>query len=124
MRIPKGTMVIANLRGMSLDESVYADPTKFHPARFLRKPEGSGEPFFSSAFGFGRRVCPGRHLATSGLWIVVATILATSTISKAVDEDGKDIDAVPEFTHGLATRPKPFPCDVRIRFDSADRLLD
>jgi cytochrome P450 len=40
---------------MTLDESVYADPFKFDPARYLPQPEGRGEPYPSGPFGFGRR---------------------------------------------------------------------
>lgn len=70
MFIPKGTLVIPNtrytsinsrlyrltgLRGMTLDERVYANPFKFDPSRFLPKLEGRGEPHPSGPFGFGRR---------------------------------------------------------------------
>jgi hypothetical protein len=34
------------------------------------------------------------------LWITIATVLATSTISKALDENGVEITPVPEFTGG------------------------
>jgi cytochrome P450 len=81
MLIPKGSLVIANIRyasapsarfilnffprGMSLNESVYSDPTRFYPESFLPKPAGRGEPYFNNTvFGFGRRfdrrLCPAR----------------------------------------------------------------
>ncbi|KAF9501324.1 cytochrome P450, partial [Pleurotus eryngii] len=37
MFIPKGSVVIANLRGISLDENMYKNPTDFNPNRFLPK---------------------------------------------------------------------------------------
>ncbi|KAG6883169.1 hypothetical protein C0993_007525 [Termitomyces sp. T159_Od127] len=82
---------------MTLDESVYKDPTTFDPSRFLPPPLGRGEPHSSTLFGFGRRKCPGRHFAEDSLWIVIATILATVSIKRAIGEDGKEIipDAVP-----------------------------
>ncbi len=42
-------------RAISLDESVYHDPERFYPERFLPKPVGRGEPHFGAAFGYGRR---------------------------------------------------------------------
>ncbi|KAF7344716.1 O-methylsterigmatocystin oxidoreductase [Mycena venus] len=58
MLIPKGAMVFANIRGMSLDENVYSNPTSFNPERYFPKPAGKGEPKFSNvSFGFGRRFC-------------------------------------------------------------------
>jgi cytochrome P450 len=46
---------------MSLDESVYSNPTSFRPERYLPKPAGNEEPHFNNvAFGFGRRFGIGR----------------------------------------------------------------
>ncbi|KAG6860651.1 hypothetical protein C0995_009016 [Termitomyces sp. Mi166 len=97
MFIPKGSTIITNFRAMTLDESIYQDPTTFDPSRFLPLPLGRGEPYSSTLFGFGRRKCPGRHLAEDSLWIAIATILASISIKRAIDEDGKEIipDAVP-----------------------------
>jgi hypothetical protein len=36
-------------------------------------------------------MCPGRHLADKSIWIVMATLLSTLNISKAKDENGKEI---------------------------------
>ncbi|KAL0954546.1 hypothetical protein HGRIS_003512 [Hohenbuehelia grisea] len=123
MFIPKGSIVIANLHGMALDESVYSDPTSFNPSRFLPKPIGNEEPLFQAAFGFGRRACPGMHLALAGLWIVMVTILATADISKATDKDGNTIEVEPDYTNGLASRPKPFPCRIQSRSEQRRDLL-
>ena len=37
------------------------------------------------------RMCPGLYLAEATLWSVMATVLATSTILKALDHEGKEI---------------------------------
>jgi cytochrome P450 len=42
-------------RAISFDERVYKNPMSFEPSRYLPKPEGREEPFFESAFGYGRR---------------------------------------------------------------------
>ena len=42
-------------RCMTMDENVYSNPQAFYPERYLPKPEGNGEPFPGSIFGFGRR---------------------------------------------------------------------
>lgn len=47
------------------------------------------------------RICPGQYLAMASLWIVMATILATIDISKAKDEDGKQITPLGKMTSGL-----------------------
>ncbi|KAJ6559765.1 cytochrome P450 [Mycena capillaripes] len=102
MLIPKGSLVFANVRGMSLNESVYSDPTSFYPERFLPKPAGKGESYFSNAvFGFGRRICAGQYVAENSLWIAIASILASCKIENAVDKSGNVIVTDPTFTDGL-----------------------
>lgn len=81
---------------MTLDENIYKNPFEFDPQRFVPPPKGRGEPFACGPFGFGRRVCPGRHLAEDSLWIAMATILSTLSITKAIDEDGQEI--IPDST--------------------------
>ncbi|KAJ7026803.1 cytochrome P450 [Mycena alexandri] len=123
MHIAKGSLVFANIRGMSLDESVYKDATIFRPERFLPVPLGNGEPHFTSAFGFGRRICTGRHLADNSLWIAIATILATCSISNALDANGEKI--IPELvmSDGLASHPDDFPCVITARSPAVEALL-
>ncbi|KAL0575892.1 hypothetical protein V5O48_006092, partial [Marasmius crinis-equi] len=89
MYIPKGAMVVANIRGMSLNENVYSNPKAFDPSRFLPQPQGKGEPPFPSGFGFGRRICPGRHFADIALWNAIACTLATLEILPVKRADGK-----------------------------------
>ncbi|KAF8188191.1 cytochrome P450 [Mycena galopus ATCC 62051] len=94
MYIPKGSVIIANVRGMSLDENSYKNPTKFIPERFLLPPLGNGELHFACLFGFGRRKCPALHFVERNLWIAIVSILATCTISNVLDEHGNVI--IPE----------------------------
>ncbi|KAF8073626.1 cytochrome P450 [Lyophyllum atratum] len=124
MFIPKGSIIIPNTRGMTLDENVYQNPFAFEPTRFLPSPLGRGEPHPIGPFGFGRRACLGQYVATDSLWIAMATILSTTHISKEIGEDGKEIvpDATP-VTTGITSHPKPFPCRFKARTDIAQVLL-
>ncbi|KAF9463048.1 cytochrome P450 [Collybia nuda] len=115
MFIPKGSIVIANTRAITLDERVYSNPHVFNPTRFLAKPQGLGEPHPVGPFGFGRRICPGRHFADDSLWIAMATILATLSISRATDSEGGEIIPDVRVETGITSHPKPFPCDIKFR---------
>ncbi|KAJ3489884.1 hypothetical protein NLI96_g1811 [Meripilus lineatus] len=53
--IPKNSTVIANARCITMDESVYQNPSAFSPERFLPYPEGRDEPRTNAIFGYGRR---------------------------------------------------------------------
>lgn len=124
MYIPKGAMVIANIRSLTWDERRFHDARSFKPERFLPKPEGAGEVLPPSfAFGWGRRICPGRYLADDVVWIAVARILATLDIRKPKAADGSIIEPRIEFEAALTSHPKPFPCEIRPRSDKAAELI-
>ncbi|KAG5642591.1 hypothetical protein DXG03_002515 [Asterophora parasitica] len=125
MFIPKGSVIFANTRGMTLDEDVYANPRAFNPSRYLPKPEGNSEPHPNGPFGFGRRhvICPGRHLADASIWIAIASILAAVKISKAIDEDGKEITPEISISCGITNSPHPFKCRIRPRSEQAKELI-
>ncbi|KAK2460236.1 hypothetical protein APHAL10511_007625 [Amanita phalloides] len=101
--IPKGTLVLPNGWALGRDESVYANPEDFDPERFLL-PDGTlNDDRIDFAFGYGRRICPGRHMARDVLWMAMASVLATFNISKATDKNGNEIDIdCDAFSSGLS----------------------
>lgn len=112
--IPKGSMVLVNEWAISRDESLYPDASRFDPQRHLTA-EGKlkDDPLAGHfAFGYGRRICPGRHFAELSLWAAIVAILSTVRITKAKDSEGKDIPVNLEYTAGLAIQPKPFACAI------------
>ncbi|KAJ7662334.1 cytochrome P450, partial [Mycena rosella] len=76
-----------------------------------------------AAFGFGRRICPGRHLVRSFVWITVASILATFNIEKAVDDTGHAIEPSGEYSSELVSSPLPFKCSIVPRSEDAVALI-
>ncbi|KAJ7301348.1 cytochrome P450 [Mycena albidolilacea] len=123
-RLPAGSLVVGNAWAILHNENVYPDPHAFKPERFLL--DGKLNPAVrnpEAAFGFGRRQCPGRHLALSSIWITVASILATFDISKAVDEDGRVIEPSHEYLSGIITTPLPFKCSFTPRSQEAIALI-
>lgn len=75
-----------------LNENDFPDPHTFLPERFLGQREYPG-PFGHSAFGWGRRICPGMHLGHASVTINIARILWGFNVGPAKDERGEDIDA-------------------------------
>ncbi|PBK75449.1 cytochrome P450 [Armillaria solidipes] len=116
--IPKGTTMIVNQWGISHDETMYPDSMAFRPERFMHAPDakdgGPREPN-TIAFGWGRRICPGRFLAENSLWLHVATTLQCFNILPVTGSDGNAVIPPREYTSGLASRPNPFPCRIRPR---------
>ncbi|KAJ7132234.1 cytochrome P450 [Mycena epipterygia] len=123
MFIPAGSIVFPNIRGMTLDESIYSDPTTFSPERYLPKPLGNSEPYFTGRFGFGRRICTGQYLADNSVWVTVATILASCRITNAVDKNGMIIVPVNAMSYGLMSHPVEFQCVIEPRTPQAKSLV-
>lgn len=117
-RLPKGSIVVANSWAMLHDETLYPDPFDFKPDRFLKDGQinkGVRDPAFAT-FGFGRRICPGRFMALSSIWIAVASLIATCDIANLVDVNGNVIETKPEYeSTTLAKKPKAFTCSIKPR---------
>ncbi|KAJ7451064.1 cytochrome P450 [Mycena latifolia] len=120
--IPKDTLVIANVWKFLHDPKVYTDPFTFNPDRFLG-PNPPPHPEDIGVFGYGRRICPGAHLADVSVWINVAKAVAGLTITRTLDANGKEIDPVADTTDGIIARPIPFTCTVAPRNEKTMQLV-
>ncbi|KXN85007.1 O-methylsterigmatocystin oxidoreductase [Leucoagaricus sp. SymC.cos] len=108
------------LSAMLYDEEVFPKPSEFNPERFLSDSgeirEDLPDPERVATFGFGRRICPGAHIARSVIYIAVASMLHLFDISPSCDEEGNPISVIPRFTGAsLSSEPLPFPCKVTPR---------
>ncbi|TBU38080.1 cytochrome P450, partial [Dichomitus squalens] len=123
--IPKGTIVFANIWAFTRDPNVYPNPEAFIPERFLK--EGRLNPDVRDpatlVFGYGRRGCPGRHFAQSSLFMIVATVLHTLTISPPVDDQGRPCKVESRMREGLLSHPEPFECVIKPRFSHVEALI-
>ena len=98
MFIQKGATCIANIWQCNHDRTIFGeDADDFKPERHLGDdgellpgPKETNQEGHVS-FGFGRRVCVGRHLANESLFIRTAMILWAATIKCAQDENGEEV---------------------------------
>ncbi|KAF8546671.1 cytochrome P450 [Imleria badia] len=119
--IPKGAIMMVNLWSMTHDESRYPNPYTFLPERFLNDdgsliPDDCG----NIVFGFGRRICVGRHFADTSVWSVISKVLAAFMILKPLDENGADIPVEPKFSGRSTIHPLPFRCRIVPRIEGMD----
>ncbi|KAG9090111.1 hypothetical protein FS749_000800 [Ceratobasidium sp. UAMH 11750] len=119
---PKGTIVRANIWAMLHDPALYPSPHAFLPQRHLG-PNPAPNPL-RYVFGFGRRICPGVHLAADQPWLAMAGILSTFNIvpGKGLQEaaTGKPWDMF-EF-NGMTSQPKPLGFSLTLREGAANLL--
>lgn len=112
--IPAGSTVIGNHWAIHLDENVYKDPYTFNPDRWLEDPD-----LPLAAFGFGRRVCTGQHIAKNSLFINVARILWAFDVGykyELVNGEKRRCEVDPyAFTQGFNSRPVKFKASFKVR---------
>ncbi|KAL4972955.1 cytochrome P450 [Aspergillus desertorum] len=115
-RIPKNSLIMPNIWAFTHDASIYNDPSKFNPSRFIGDtPEADPSDL---TFGFGRRICPGRLLADSSIFLTIAQSLAVFKIS-SVGEDA----AKAEFLPGVISHPVPYRVDILPRSKEHEELV-
>ncbi|KAL4898353.1 cytochrome P450 [Aspergillus ambiguus] len=118
--VPKDALILPNVWGFLHDPEVYHDPMTFKPERFLGStPEPDPRKF---AFGFGRRVCPGKALAEANAFLAVAMSLSVFRIQDAM-QNGHRINGYPEVTPGVISHPVDFEVEVTPRSSAHKNLI-
>ncbi|KDN46850.1 hypothetical protein RSAG8_03927, partial [Rhizoctonia solani AG-8 WAC10335] len=129
-RIPKGSIINANIWAILRDPNHFSSPHIFNPSRFLgSKPELDPRKFI---FGFGRRVCPGLHVANNSAWVTCAGLLSVFDVqagprlaAKVASLGGRGSERIYELTepYGMGD-PLPFDCEIKSRDSAAVSRLD
>lgn len=125
--IPKDSIIFGNVWSMQLDSSHYKDANTFYPERY----DGNRKSTFESSmeadpmdrdhyvFGWGRRICPGIHLAEASVLLFAARLLWAFDITPAKDDNGNDIpvscDPAKAYHNSIITNTKVFPLCLKLR---------
>ncbi|KAJ5570436.1 cytochrome P450 [Penicillium hispanicum] len=105
-RFPKGTLVFANAWAIGFDETLYNHARDFLPERWVESPELPN----GAAFGYGRRVCPGKFIGIDSLFINIARLLWGYEFARGEREVKLwDID------HAFTSSPRDFDAKFSIR---------
>ncbi|KAI9258926.1 cytochrome P450 [Phascolomyces articulosus] len=128
--IPKGTLILSNTYTLNKSPDCYVNPEEFMPERYIQDPTPISVSLNSNVekrdqymFGWGRRICPGVHLAEVELFNFWVRIFATSTIEPPLDND-TGLPVYPNLNSihdaGIVVAPK-YP---NLRFiERSDRLV-
>ncbi|PFH46818.1 hypothetical protein AMATHDRAFT_198914 [Amanita thiersii Skay4041] len=124
--IPKGTLVFGNMWSILRDPEMYPDPDEFRPERFLKEGKFSMDGILDPhtiAFGFGRRICPGRFLADEWLYISIASVLSTYNILPPLDEHGHPSEVTAGVTGQALLSPICKRYMIKTRSKVAEELV-
>ncbi|KAG1894478.1 cytochrome P450 [Suillus fuscotomentosus] len=109
-RVPKGTIVFPNIWSADVQDDISGiSPDEFAPERFLDDcVERTALDPYSYAFGFGRRICPGRFFADNSVFLSVTGLVSTFVISPTIGSDGRNSLLRAPFRQGMMRFPESF----------------
>jgi len=128
--IPKDTTIFVNVWGIFHDPALFEDPENFIPERYLLNEHGTKpgvdgtdlKPTFP--FGFGRRICPGMHLAFNSININAINLLWAFDFTPDIDAAGNRVPADTwAYNEGVATGPLPFKCRITPRTQEKVKII-
>ncbi|KAJ7917388.1 cytochrome P450 [Mycena leptocephala] len=129
--IPKGTTIFVNTWGIFHDPELYDDPDNFVPERYLltengTKPGvGGSGPKPTLVFGFGRRICPGIHVAQNSINLNAMNLLWGFDFNPEIDVDGKLVPADTfAYKKGGLAGPLPFKCQITPRTTEKAKIIE
>ncbi|KAF6747126.1 cytochrome P450 98A3 [Ephemerocybe angulata] len=115
--IPKGTYIMMNTWAFMHDPEVFEKPMDFIPERYLK--DGKINPNVrdpeAGAFGYGRRICPGRHLSNDAIFLLAASLLAVYHITPPKDDSGVPIPMSFAPSSDVVSTPLPYQCEFTPR---------
>ncbi|QRV73418.1 cytochrome P450 family protein [Ceratobasidium sp. AG-Ba] len=72
-RIPRGASLYSNIWALLRDPRYYSSPHMFNPTRFMKvNPDPDPRKYI---FGFGKRICPGTHVANNSTFVICTGLL-------------------------------------------------
>ncbi|KAG1798552.1 cytochrome P450 [Suillus plorans] len=111
--IPAGATVIGNHWAIANDPEVFPEPHKFNPQRWIDDAGRVRSDLRFFTYGFGRRVCPGQHVANRSVFITAALILWAFHLS---ENPGAKIDTL-AFSDTANIHAAPFEICFEKRID-------
>ncbi|KAI0092431.1 CyP450 monooxygenase [Irpex rosettiformis] len=123
--IPAGTLVVPFVWRMLRNPQEYSEPEKFKPERFIKDSALNPDVLDpnSLAFGFGRRICPGRYFAMDTAFMAMASILHVFNVVPSLDKDGNQLNPIPRWIGGHVSRPDSLHYMLYSRSGASEKLV-
>ncbi|OJA12871.1 hypothetical protein AZE42_02902 [Rhizopogon vesiculosus] len=109
--IPAGTTVLGNHWAISRDPDVYPEPHAFKPQRWINNQGCLRGDLKFFVYGFGRRICPGQHVANRSIFINALLILWAFQLTL---DPTKPLDDM-AFMTGVMPSDKPCAIEFKVR---------
>ncbi|KAG2039919.1 cytochrome P450 [Suillus americanus] len=114
--IPAGTTVFGHHWSISRDPDVFPEPHAFKPQRWINDQGALRDDLKFFVFGFGRRVCPGQHLANRSVFINSLLILWAFHLVLDPTKPLNDMG----FMSGVLENARPCTIEFKTRFPETE----
>ncbi|KAG1728988.1 cytochrome P450 [Suillus paluster] len=118
--IPAGTTVFGNHWAICRDPEVFPEPDAFIPERWINDQGRLRDDLTNFVFGFGRRVCPGQHVATRSVFINALLILWAFRLTL---DPAKPLNDMGFMTGERSNRPCTIKTETRIPEMELKRMM-
>ncbi|CEP17742.1 hypothetical protein [Parasitella parasitica] len=115
--IPKDAILVSSMAAMHMNPNFYDQPEVFNPDRFMSNTQrmskaANCKPLERDHFGFGwgKRICPGIHLAEVEIFNIYVRLFTRFKIEPELDASGAPIfiDLNDFEDYGIVAKPLPF----------------
>lgn len=79
--VPHNAQVVPLLHAVHMDPTLWEEPDKFNPSRFIDSEGKVNKPEYFIPFGVGRRMCLGEVLARMEIFLFFSSLLHTFEFS-------------------------------------------
>ncbi|KAG0700994.1 cytochrome P450 [Suillus ampliporus] len=118
--IPAGTTIFGHHWAISRDPEVYPEPHAFKPQRWIDDQGRLRDDLKGFPYGFGRRVCPGLHVADRSIFI--SSLLILWAFRLALDPT-KPLDDMGYMNGEMSKRPCSIEFETRIPDTELRRMM-
>lgn len=134
-KIPKNSVIFINSWGLHHDDQRFPNPDEFDPDHYNGVTALASELAQSVnpddrdhyAYGSGRRLCPGIHLAERNLFLGIAKLLWAFDFAPGKDGNGKailpDTDPTTGYSEGFLVCAKPYALEIKVRSEKRQETI-
>lgn len=119
--LPRHAQVVPLLHAVHMDPTLWKEPEKFDPSRFINGEGKVHKPEYFLPFGVGRRMCLGEVLARMEIFLFLASLLHSFNVCVPEGETLPSLKGIA----GVTICPSPFKISLkprRIEWDNEETV--
>lgn len=109
--LPRHAQVVPLLHAVHMDATLWTDPERFDPSRFINAEGKVHKPEFFLPFGVGRRMCLGEVMARMEIFLFFSSLLHSFDVGVPAGETLPSLKGIV----GVTISPNPYKVCLKPR---------